>query len=100
VIVERGGHVSLTAPEAVLGAGTRYAALVTHSGDEFASRLLAAGIASVRTPANVSLLGFTPRDPAAVGRFVFDLPEDKTPADVVRAAHEAGAPLVELVREG
>jgi hypothetical protein len=28
------------------------------------------------------------------------LPEDKTPADVVRAAHEAGAPLVELVREG
>jgi hypothetical protein len=100
VIVERGGQVALSTPKAVLGVGTRYAALVTHSADEFAARLVSAGITSVRTPANVGLLGFTPRDPAAVGRFVFDLPEDKTPADVVRAAHEAGAPLVELVREG
>lgn len=100
VIVERGGRVALSTPQAVLGAGMRYSAIVTHSGDEFAARLSAAGIASVRTAANVGLLGFTPRDPTAVGRFVFDLPEDKTTGDVVRAAHEAGAPLVELIREG
>lgn len=98
VLVERGGRVSLASAASVLGAGTRYSALVTHSGDEFARKLSEAGIQSVRTPANVSLLGFTPRDPAALGRFVFELPADKTPADVVRAAHEAGAPLVELIR--
>jgi hypothetical protein len=100
VVVERGGRATVSTVEAVLGAGTRYSALVTHSGDEFAARLLSSGIASVRTAANVGLLGFTPRDPASVGRFVFDLPEGRTTADVVRAAHEAGAPLVELVREG
>jgi len=100
IFVERGGRVARAdSALAVLGGGTRYSALVTHSGDAFALKLSESGIASVRAGANVGLLGFAPRDPAAVGRFVFELPADKTLADVVRAAHEAGAPLVELVPE-
>lgn len=101
VIVERAGRVSrVESATVVLGGGTRYSALVTHSGDAFAVKLSEAGIASARAAANLGLLGFSPRDPAAVARLVFELPADKTTADVVRAAHEAGAPLVELVREG
>lgn len=101
LFVERGGRVARAdSALAVLGGATRYSALVTHSADAFAHHLSEAGIASVRASANAGLLGFAPRDPSAVGRFVFELPEGKTLADVVRAAHEAGAPLVELVPDG
>lgn len=100
LIVERGGRVSLSkTPNDALAPGERYSALVTHSGEAFERALSDAGIRSVRAEVSASALGFSPRDPAAVGRYLLELPPGKTSSDVVKAAHQASAPLIELVRE-
>jgi hypothetical protein len=100
LIVERGGRVALeSALDDSIAPGARYSALVTRSGEAFARALSEAGIRSVRAEVSNSVLGFTPRDPAGIARYLLELPSGKSPSDVVKAAHEASAPLVELVRE-
>ena len=54
------------------------------------------GVSAARTEISPALLGFVPTDPAGICRVVIELSGDRSAADVVHAAHAAGAPLVEL----
>ncbi|HEX6275671.1 MAG TPA: hypothetical protein VFZ53_21670 [Polyangiaceae bacterium] len=97
VVVAHGGVLVREGPPGTaLETSSRYAATVTRSADAFLAALTARGARA--TPADVApaLLGFVPREPAGVRRVLVELPEGATPDDIVRAAHCADAPLVEL----
>ena len=97
VVVTQGGRVVREGtPDVALSPSSRYAATVTRSADAFLAALAERGVRA--TPADVapSLLGFVPRNAAEVRRVLVELPAGASPDEIVRAAHRADAPLVEL----
>jgi ABC-type multidrug transport system ATPase subunit len=97
VVVSQGGRfVSEGTPSHALSPSSRYAATVTRAADAFLAALAERGVRA--TPADVApaLLGFVPENAAEVRRVLVELPDGASPDEIVRAAHRAGAPLVEL----
>ena len=97
VVVTQGGRfVREGPPHQAFSASSRYAATVTRAADAFLAALAERGVRA--TPADVApaLLGFVPENAAEVRRVLVELPDGASPDEIVRAAHRAGAPLVEL----
>jgi len=95
-VVHGGTIVREGPPDVALWASRRYAATVTRSADAFLAALTERGVRAIPADVAPALLGFVPRDPAAVRRVLVELPEGASADDIVRAAHHADAPLVEL----
>lgn len=96
VVALAGSVVREGPPRLVLTTEGRYAATVTRSAEAFLRALAERGVSAARTEISPALLGFVPTDPAGICRVVIELSGDRSAADVVHAAHAAGAPLVEL----
>jgi ABC-type multidrug transport system ATPase subunit len=98
VVVAQGGRFVRegTPSHAISPTGSRYAATVTRAADAFLAALAERGVRA--TPADVApaLLGFAPENAADVRRVLVELPDGASPDEIVRAAHRAGSPLVEL----
>jgi ABC-type multidrug transport system ATPase subunit len=99
VVIAHGGQfVREGAPELALVPSSRYAATVTRAADAFLTALAERGVRATPTDVATALLGFALENASEVRRVIIELPEGASPDDIVRAAHRAGAPLVELSR--
>jgi ABC-type multidrug transport system ATPase subunit len=97
VVVAHGGQfVREGTPEQVLVSSSRYTATVTRAADAFVAALAERGVRATPTDVATALLGFVPENAAEMRRVVIELSQGASPDDIVRAAHRAGAPLVEL----
>ncbi|HEY3500514.1 MAG TPA: hypothetical protein VGK73_37735 [Polyangiaceae bacterium] len=95
VVVEQGGSIKTQGP-AFRPGPQRYFATVMRSGSGFLAALTERGFSARATPHAPDMPGLLAPHGEGSLRVVVELPASATANDVVRAAHAAGAPLVEL----
>jgi hypothetical protein len=94
VVEEHGGRIVREGPSFVPESRLCYAT-VTHSGQKFLAALATRGLDARATPVPPIMDGGAAGEDGPL-RVVAALPKERSPTDLVLAAHAAGAPLIEL----